>query len=82
LLLVAAGEGVALVPAATMHVHPVPGVRFAPVADAAAVSSAGMVWRADERSPAVGRLLDTTREVAAQHQSGPDVWPERQAAGG
>ncbi|HET9076732.1 MAG TPA: LysR substrate-binding domain-containing protein [Acidimicrobiales bacterium] len=75
LLLVAAGAGVALVPASVARSFPIPGVRFAPAATAP-TTSAGMCWRRSDRSQVVGNFLDTTRGlVPGRHPARPAVGP-------
>ena len=76
LLLVAAGAGVALVPASVAHSYPVPGIDYAQLSGPP-VTAAGMVWRHNESSQLIGNFLEVTRQVAADQNHQPDVWPER-----
>jgi DNA-binding transcriptional LysR family regulator len=64
LALVAAGLGVAMVPASLQHLQR-PGVvyRELPAADTQDVSLA-LVWRKDDRSPVVESLVKIAREAA------------------
>ena len=77
LLLVAAGAGVALVPASVAHLYPVPGVHYCHLAEPTPVTTAGMAWRPDGTSGVVGQFMEITREVARSHEGDEDVWPER-----
>lgn len=76
LLLVAAGAGMALIPASVAHSYPVPGVKFIELEDAPC-TSAGMARRRRESSEVIAKFLETTREVVTLRQHEPDVWPER-----
>lgn len=76
LLLVAAGAGVALVPASIAHSYPVPGIDYAHLSGPP-VTTAGMAWRRNEPSLLVGNFLDVARNVARNQDQQPDVWPER-----
>jgi DNA-binding transcriptional LysR family regulator len=76
LLLVAAGVGVALVPASVAHSYPVPGIDYAQLSGPP-VTTAGMAWRRNEPSLLIGNFLEVTRHVAADEDHKPDVWPER-----
>jgi len=77
LLLVAAGLGVALVPASVAHSYPVPGIDYAQLSGPP-TTTAGMVWRRNESSQLIDNFLEVTRQVAADQDHQPDVWPERQ----
>ena len=77
LLLVAGGAGCALVPASVAHLFPVPGVGYAHLADPAPITTAGMAWRAADRSRILAHFLDTARQTARERLGQPDVWPER-----
>jgi DNA-binding transcriptional LysR family regulator len=76
LLLVAAGAGVAFMPASVAHSYPVPGVDYAQLSGPP-VTTAGMAWRRNESSQLIGNFLEVTRRVAADQDHQPDVWPER-----
>jgi DNA-binding transcriptional LysR family regulator len=76
LLLVAAGAGVALVPASIVHSYPVPGIDYAELSGPP-VTCAGMAWRHNEQSPLIDNFLKVARHVARNHDHEPDVWPER-----
>lgn len=78
LLLVAAGAGVALVPASVAHMYPVPGVAYVSLAAPVPSTTAGMLWRPDDSSRIVSGFLDATRRIAHRHDHQPDVWPERE----
>ncbi len=77
LLLVAAGAGVALVPASIAHSYPVPGVNYARLSSPPPLTTAGMAWRSDDPSLILLRFLDSTRALAAKYEGQRDVWPER-----
>lgn len=63
LLLVAAGAGFALVPETVARSHPLPGVRYLPLARPLKATS-GIAWRREESSPIVERFVCVAREVA------------------
>jgi LysR family transcriptional activator of glutamate synthase operon len=77
LLLVAAGAGVALIPASVAHLYPVPGVHYARLAEPSPVTTAGMAWRPGGNSRVVEEFMEITRDVARSHEGDEDVWPER-----
>jgi DNA-binding transcriptional LysR family regulator len=76
LLLVAAGAGVALLPAGVARSYPAPGVEFATL-DGPPTTTIGMAWRHGESSQITTNFLDVTRHVARDKAGQPDVWPER-----
>ncbi|MGI5489946.1 LysR substrate-binding domain-containing protein [Microtetraspora malaysiensis] len=63
--LVAAREGVALVPEQFAFTRRI-GVRFAPVDDAAAMSSVAIAWRTGDSQPAYQALCSIARQVAGK----------------
>lgn len=63
LLMVAAGTGVALVPASVARSFPVAGVQFKRLASKP-VTRLGMCWRRENPSRIVANFVDTTRGVA------------------
>jgi DNA-binding transcriptional LysR family regulator len=76
LLLVAAGAGVALVPASVAHSYPVPGVDLTKLSDAP-MTNVGIAWRRNESSHIITNFLEVTREIAKEKAQQSDVWPER-----
>jgi DNA-binding transcriptional LysR family regulator len=74
LLHVAAGAGVALVPASLAHGYQVPGVGFARL-DPPPMTHVGMAWRQRDRSQIVGDFLEITRRMGAEQS---EILPERQ----
>lgn len=62
LLLVAAGSGVALVPASLARGFPVPGVEFHALAGRP-TTSGGMCWRRGDSSKILANFLETTRSL-------------------
>lgn len=64
LLLVAAGAGVALVPASVARSFPLPGVDFQALSWRA-TTSGGMCWRRADSSRILANFLDTTRSLVA-----------------
>lgn len=64
LLLVAAGAGVALVPASVARSFPLPGVDFQALASRP-TTSGGMCWRRGDSSRILANFLDTTRSLVA-----------------
>jgi DNA-binding transcriptional LysR family regulator len=81
LLHVAAGDGVALVPASIAHQYPVPGVRYTHLSDPVPISSVGVAWLGGPADALVQGFLDKTRGVADEMRGRPDVWPERHVLG-
>lgn len=77
LLLVAAGVGVALIPASVAHQFPVPGVRYVNLLGPGPVTTAGIAWRPGESSPPVQAFVAITRALARGKAGETDVWPER-----
>lgn len=77
LLLVAAGLGVAVVPASVAHQFPVPGVAFIMLTEPVPVTSAGVAWRTDDPSKLVQNFLSLTRDLAKYAEGKADVWQER-----
>ncbi len=67
LALVAAGMGLALVPASMRAVH-LDGVRYIPLEDAGACMLLAVASRADDRSPALQHFLSTVAEIATTGQ--------------
>ena len=80
LLLVAAGAGVALVPASVAHQYPVPGIDYAHLKAPAPVTTAGIAWRPDDASKIVANFLDVIEDLAQAQMGARDVWPERQVS--
>ncbi len=76
LLLVAAGAGVALVPASIVHSYPVPGIEYGQLSGPP-VTTAGMAWRRRDPSRLTSNFLEVTRVVASNENHQPDVWAER-----
>ena len=70
LLLVAAGAGVALVPASVARSFPLPGVEFQSLASRP-TTSGGMCWRRGDSSKILANFLDTTRGLVAGYQADP-----------
>jgi DNA-binding transcriptional LysR family regulator len=70
--LVAAGQGVALLPAQTMHM-PHPGVRYRPLQDRNdhLALEIALAWREDRASPACRRIVALTLDTAPQGGQGP-----------
>jgi DNA-binding transcriptional LysR family regulator len=81
LLLVAAGAGVAVIPASVAHLYPVPGLHYARLTDPEPVTTAGVAWRRGEDSRIVEKFLQVTRDLARSHSGDQDVWPERHIVG-
>lgn len=77
LLLVAAGAGVALVPASVAHQYPVPGIDYAHLRDPVPVTTAGIAWRPDDGSKIVANFLDVIEALAQAQEGTRDVWPDR-----
>jgi DNA-binding transcriptional LysR family regulator len=65
--LVAAGLGVAVVPASMNHVH-ADSVSYHPIAGDSVQAPLGLVYRRTERSAAVRNFVATVREAAANHR--------------
>jgi DNA-binding transcriptional LysR family regulator len=68
LLLVAAGAGVALIPASLARNRSLPGIQFCELAEPV-TTGAGICWRRSESSNVVLEFLGTARRVAAELQS-------------
>ena len=77
LLHVAAGEGIALVPASIAHQYPVPGVRYVSLVGPTPTSEVGLAWCPEGLSVVVEDFLALTRDLARAADGEPDVWPER-----
>lgn len=77
LLLVAAGAGVALIPASVAHQYPVPGIDYAHLKDPVPVTTAGIAWRPDDPSTIVTNFIDVIDSLARAHAGSEDTWPER-----
>jgi DNA-binding transcriptional LysR family regulator len=75
LLLVAGGAGYAIVPSSVAELYRVPSVDYRAFAAPSPVTSAGMAWRAADRSVLVEGFLDAVRETARQHPRQPSVRP-------
>lgn len=80
LLLVAAGAGVALVPASVAHQYPVPGIDYAHLRAPVPVTTAGIAWRPDNGSKVVANFLDVIDTLAHAQAGTRDVWPERRVS--
>ena len=61
--LVAAGMGVALVPASLMHLRRT-GVVYRPLREPSPLMEIGLVWRADDDSPAIAAFVAAARASA------------------
>lgn len=77
LLLVAAGAGVALIPASVVHQYPVPGIDYAHLKDPVPVTTAGIAWRPDDSSAIVANFIDVVGTIARAQAGKIDTWPER-----
>jgi DNA-binding transcriptional LysR family regulator len=82
LLHVAAGAGVALVPASVTHQYPVPGIDYAHLRDPVPVTTAGIAWRPDGPSTLVTNFIGVIDDLAESQTGREDVWPERIVDGG
>ena len=65
LALVAAGLGVALVPASTQDLHPA-GVAYRPLRDAGPTLTTITAWRSENTNPVLSRTLTSIRRVSEQ----------------
>ncbi|HWG73148.1 MAG TPA: LysR family transcriptional regulator [Acidimicrobiales bacterium] len=80
LLFVAAGAGVALVPASVANQYPVPGIDYAHLKGPVPVTTAGVAWRPDDRSTIVANFLDVIDDIAQDQAGSKDIWTERQVS--
>lgn len=73
---VAAGLGVALVPASVQHLH-ITGAIFRPLADVTADVELAAAWRAGDDSPVLARVLAQAEALVAAEDTGADLAPHR-----
>lgn len=64
LLLVAAGAGVAIVPASVARQHPLPGIDYVQLQHPVPTTTAGIAWRPDDASTTIANFVAVIGDIA------------------